>query len=471
MSLISRLPEILEAGRAQYESMTPGDFRDAVVYGKGVNMMAIGDNMSFMCHLIEKKSMTGKIKMIYVDPPFFSGADHQAGFKLRSDIIEDIPVIRPLAYSDKWESSVETYLAMLCARLLAMRELLSDEGCIWMHLDWHIVHYVKILMDEIFGEKNFINEIIWEYKSGGAGKRHFARKHDTLLLYSKTGKYYLKTGKEKSYNRGLKPYRFKGVEEFQDEHGWYTMVNVKDVWQIDMVGRSSAERTGYATQKPQALLRRIIESTTEKGDICADFFAGSGTMCAAAGEADRKWISCDSSSIAIAAAERRLCSSEGGISVMEDHARTGGRLRRRADGDESVLESDADGPIEQPDAGKPIPAIDAEISCGGTGTDKDAHTVLSLCGYRPDIASLPLDEKDRETIRVILEKDPLLLIEMWSVDTGWDGEVHRADICLPREKTKVPESCMFECRPGSHINIRVIDIFGNRISKTIESEN
>lgn len=103
-------------------------------------------------------------------------------------------------------------------------------------------------MDEIFGEDNFVNEIIWHYKSGGSGKRHFSRKHDTILVYSKTKKYYFLPDKEKSYNRGFKPYRFKGVKEYKDDMGWYTMVTMKDVWNVDMVGRTSSERTGYATQ-------------------------------------------------------------------------------------------------------------------------------------------------------------------------------------------------------------------------------
>ena len=125
-----------------------------------------------------------------------------------------------------------------------MRDLLSDTGCLWVHLDWHAVHYVKVILDQIFGEKNFINEIIWTYKSGGANKRNFARKHDTLLFYSKTDNYIFNPQTEKSYNRGLRPYRFKGVEEYEDETGWYTIVNMKDVWSIDMVGRTSSERTG-----------------------------------------------------------------------------------------------------------------------------------------------------------------------------------------------------------------------------------
>jgi hypothetical protein len=139
--------------------------------------------------------------------------------------VDDEPTIKPMAYDDHWKTGMEEYLKMLCVRFFLIKDLLSDEGCFWVHLDWHVVHYVKILLDEIFGEDNFVNEIIWNYKSGGTGKRNFSRKHDTLLFYSKSKKYYFNPLQEKSYNRGFKPYRFKGVQEYEDELGWYTEFN------------------------------------------------------------------------------------------------------------------------------------------------------------------------------------------------------------------------------------------------------
>lgn len=155
--------------------------------------------------------------------------------------------VKQFAYNDVWESGIAEYLKMFCVRAFFMRELLAEEGAIWVHLDWHAVHYVKMFMDEIFGKENFINEIIWTYKSGGSTRRSFARKHDNILFYGKSKNYYFVPKKEKSYNRGLRPYRFKNIREFKDDIGWYTMVNRKDVWHIDMVGRTSKERTGYAT--------------------------------------------------------------------------------------------------------------------------------------------------------------------------------------------------------------------------------
>ena len=226
-----------------------------------------GDNLTVL------RTITTPVDFIYIDPPFFSKADYKS-------------------YSDRWKS-LEEYLEFLKERLMLMKPLLKDTGLIAVHLDWHAVHYVKIMLDDIFGYDNFVNELIWAYKSGGASSRSFAKKHDSILLYSKTENYYFSPQKEKSYNRGLKPYHFKGVEEFQDEIGWYTLVNQKDVLNFDMVGRTSGERTGYATQKPEKLLETLVRSCCPEKGVVADFFAGSGTTAVAAYRYDCDFILCD----------------------------------------------------------------------------------------------------------------------------------------------------------------------------------
>lgn len=230
--------------------------------------------------------------MIYIDPPFFTKSDYSAVIKRGEESITEH------AYADKWERGMPEYLEMLSVRLMLMKDLIADDGLIWVHLDWHAVHYVKIIMDEIFGEKNFVNEIIWTYKSGGSSKKRFSRKHDSILVYSKKKNYKFFPLQEKSYNRQFKPYRFKGIKEYQDDIGWYTMVNMKDVWNIDMVGRTSSERTGYATQKPEKLIERIISCCTSEGDICGDFFCGSGTLPAVAARMGRRFIACDAGELA-----------------------------------------------------------------------------------------------------------------------------------------------------------------------------
>lgn len=318
MSLIRKLPAIVDESRAKLENAKGGQFFEVESFGTGDNLLALGDNLSFMSYLAEKKNLRGRLQMIYSDPPFFSRSKYSATVNIRSKECPELRSIKVPAYDDIWTHEIEEYLRMLCVRLFYMRELLADDGLIWLHLDWHAVHYVRVMMDEIFGRDQFVNEIIWQYKSGGSSRKRFSRKHDTILLYSKSGKYKFNGGKEKSYNRQGKPYGFKGVEEFHDEGGWYTMVNEKDVWQIDMVGRTSGERTGYATQKPLALLRKIIQSSTDPGHLCADFFCGSGTLAEAASEMGRGWICCDLGKLAVATTEKRVLGKEYSLLIEKD---------------------------------------------------------------------------------------------------------------------------------------------------------
>lgn len=241
------------------------------------------DNLNHIQHA-DNFEKNRKFQMIYMDPPFYSGAKY---FSRKPDGSKN------LAYVDIWNNGLCEYLEMLTERIFAAKELLSDDGLIWIHLDYRAVHYVKIIMDEIFGMENMVNEIVWGYRSGGASGRRFARKHDTILLYSKTKEYKFNPQKEKSYNRGALPYNFKGVQEYEDENGWYTLVNMRDVWEISMVGRTSGERTGYATQKPEELIRRMVLASTDVGDLCGDFFAGSGTLGAVCMVLERSFVLCD----------------------------------------------------------------------------------------------------------------------------------------------------------------------------------
>ena len=266
--------------------------------------LALGDNVNYMLWLLEN-GYADKFKLIYIDPPFFTKAKYNATVNVH-DASGTARKVHHLAYDDRFERNLEFYIENMTLRLLLMKELLANDGLMWIHLDWHSSHYVKLLLDELMGEKNFVNEIIWSYKSGGSGKKHFSKKHDSILVYGKTDKYYINVPQEKSYNRGFKPYNFKGVKEYQDENGWYTLVNMKDVWTIDMVGRTSKERTGYATQKPLELMRRIISASSEEGDLVGDFFCGSGSFVEAAEAMGRRWVGCDNEELATAMAKKRL---------------------------------------------------------------------------------------------------------------------------------------------------------------------
>ncbi len=438
MNRIKDIANALEKGRAIFDEVmnmkavpeyavdelySPGagpDTRVEVSQAKGT--VTSSDNLEYMEYLLKRKKMTGKIQLIYVDPPFFSNSKYQASIRLESDKLGKSPIIKTGAYDDTWGDSLEQYLTMLTVRFMLMRELIADTGCIWVHLDWHGSHYVKLILDEIFGYDNFVNEVVWTYKSGGASRKSFARKHDTLLMYSKTKKYKFNPIKEKSYNRDMKPYRFKGVEEFKDEKGWYTMVNMKDVWSIDMVGRTSRERTGYATQKPEKLLERIVESCTEEGDICGDFFAGSGTLGVVAEKMGRSWIMCDEGNVAIASQIERLC----GI--------------RKEDG--SFCRPFSVCRI----ARVPDEAVSRLVICS------EDMGVLRIRDYVPDLISL--SDADEEIALEYLKNDSGACVSFWSVDSNYDGRVHRANGIIDGND--------FISLPEGNPHVIGYDVFGNR---------
>jgi site-specific DNA-methyltransferase (adenine-specific) len=238
------------------------------------------------------------VDLIYIDPPFNSNRNYSASSNENDQ----------RQFGDKFEN-VAAYIAYMKPRLKELHRILKPTGSFYYHCDWHASHYVKVLLDGpgLFGYGNFQNEIVWCYRSGGASpKKRFSRKHDIILFYSKTADYTFNGLREKSYNRGLKPYRFQGVEEYRDEAGWYTKVGMKDYWEINMVGRTSRERLDYPTQKPEALLERIITAGSNEGDIVLDAFCGSGTTLAAARKLGRKWIGIDISSAACKLAKQRM---------------------------------------------------------------------------------------------------------------------------------------------------------------------
>ena len=420
MITLTELTKAYEDGKALYEEMLAGEaiFKKTEEYGTDpTNTICLGDNLEYMIHLIKNKGMAGKLQLIYVDPPFFSSGKYQASIRLESEILGKSSLMKLEAYDDNWSKGMPQYLTMLTARIFAMKELLSDTGCIWLHLDWHGVYYAKVIMDQIFGESNFVNEIIWTYKSGGSSKKSFAKKHDTLLVYSKSKKYKFNPLREKSYNRGLKPYRFKGVEEFCDEVGWYTMVNMKDVWSIDMVGRTSAERTGYATQKPEKLMERIIASCTDEGDLCADFFAGSGTLGAVCEKMGRHWIMCDEGELSVSGQIHRL-----------------GKLRSKF-------------AVEREDAAV-CGTLEYSISGG----------LINLISYESGMPE-GLEEYEKELERYIVQ-DSLCMVKCWSAGIKGEDGVHRADevFCDSWGIKEVGESI-------DEISVIGYDVFGRRLSK------
>lgn len=389
---IENLKKGIENGLLAYEAAKVGDFNVCEKHGTGKldNILAKGDNLSFIKYLTGNGYLN-KFKLIYIDPPFFTKAKYDASIDI--SLNGKKKKIGHLAYDDTFQRDMEYYITNISARLFGLKELLSDEGLIWVHLDWHSSHYVKIILDEIFGYDNFINEIIWKYKSGGTGKRHFSRKHDSILVYAKSKHYFLNIGKEKSYNRNLMPYRFKGIKEYRDEFGWYTMVNTKDVWTVDMVGRTSNERNGYATQKPIELLKKIISSSTIEDDLVGDFFSGSGTLAEAAVMMNRKFIVIDNGDIATSISKKRLdnlCAkyvylSEG----KNNNSKSNCHIVKQ---NEEMLEN-----------GK-------------------KWIKYSLENIDIDIDYGHISNKDRAAVLALAEKNPLSFVDYIMVDPNYDGE-------------------------------------------------
>ena len=295
------------------------------------NRLCYGDNLMVMQALLtgDKSTglppMRGKIDLIYIDPPYDSKADYRTKITLPSGDIDLKPtVLEQFGYSDMWKDGTFSYLKDIYPRLYLMHELLSDKGAIYVHVDWHVGHYVKILMDEIFGKDNFINEIIWSYRSGGASKKgSLPRKHDTIFFYAKNANEFNVNGKiERQYLE--KPF----MDSKQDELGrYYVDTILRDVlegapyivkdngvieqYNMRPVLNLSTERIGYATQKPEGLLKILIElATNNENSIVADFYAGSGTTGAVAEKLGRKWIMSDLGKPANMIMRKRLIDQE-----------------------------------------------------------------------------------------------------------------------------------------------------------------
>lgn len=337
-SLIEELPRIAKEGRKEAENilekMNAGSrislqtneivlpCKDSSGLWKGTNPQEIeskwcnrliyGDNLLAMQALLtgDKSSnleaLRGKVDLIYIDPPFDSKADYRTKITLPGNEITQKPTtFEQFGYSDLWQKGTVSYLEYMYPRLLLMRELLSDKGSIYVHIDWHVGHYIKILLDDIFGKENFVNEIVWSYRSGGASKKtSLPRKHDNIFFYCKNpNNFSINFKTERQYLE--KP--FMGSK--QDSSGRYYVdtllrdvfegapyiINDTKIEQYNMrpVLNLSSERIGYATQKPEGFIKALIEIATNEGDLVCDFFGGSGTTAAVAEKLGRRWITTD----------------------------------------------------------------------------------------------------------------------------------------------------------------------------------
>ncbi len=328
------------------------------------NRLIYGDNLLAMAALLagddNTPSLRGKVDLIYIDPPFDSKADYRTKVTLPGVEIEQKPtVIEQFAYSDTWSDGTASYLAMITPRLILMRELLADTGSIYVHLDWHVGHYVKLVLDEIFGKDHFINEIIWKRKGGSANPSnrlgvvtdymYWYSKGDTCIVNpihvkdtpevakyiaerftntdEKTGRRYMKSPIVSPNPRPNLSYEYKGYKP--PKNGWSISLDVMEAWDLEgklyfpphgqgeriyrkifideyegqpvqnlwtdifVINPVANERLNFDTQKPEALLERVIALSTREGALVADFNGGSGTTAAVAEKLGRRWITTD----------------------------------------------------------------------------------------------------------------------------------------------------------------------------------
>jgi adenine-specific DNA-methyltransferase len=355
-SLLEQLPSIVSAGKRQAAQILEGldgrnkvtlQTRELVIPSRDTssvglfessdrgdydasgasNRLIYGDNLLAMAALLagdeENFSLRDQVDLVYIDPPFDSKADYRTKITLPGTTINQRPtVMEQFAYSDTWADGTASYLAMLIPRLILIRELLSNQGSVYVHLDWHIGHYVKLIMDEIFGKANLVNEIIWTYKYGARGRSSFGRKHDSIYLYAKSvSDYYFDlTSVRIPHEAASLEQNFRKVDadgrryregKWSDGKVYRYYADEgrspDDVWtDINSIHQASPERRDYATQKPEELLERIIKASAPVGGIVCDFFVGSGTTASVAERLGRRWVVSDLGKPAVMVTRKRL---------------------------------------------------------------------------------------------------------------------------------------------------------------------
>ena len=369
-SLVEQLPEIIKRGKAQAQQILEqieGDgrvslqTRELVIPSKATsalfgnenanspipeqpNRLIYGDNLLAMAALLAgdetNPSMRGKIDLIYIDPPFDSKADYRTKIKLPgADLSAKPNTLEQFAYADSWANGTASYLEMITPRLILMRELLSDSGSIVVHVDWHLGHYLKVLLDEIFGKTQLINELIWRYGKMSNATRRFPQNHDTLFAYSKTADYVfnpVRAADSEYKNRFLRWVKdnklFYGdvresndklitgrVRKISSELGrelvdddvlfdFDVEAKVQDdvFYDISIIKGNAAENLGFDTQKPEKLLERIVDAFTNKPALVADFFVGSGTTAAVAERLGNMWVATDFGKPSVMVSRKRL---------------------------------------------------------------------------------------------------------------------------------------------------------------------
>ena len=602
------------------------------------NSLIYGDNLLAMAALLagtpDQPSMRGKIDLIYIDPPFDSKADYRTKIALIDSELEQLPtVIEQFAYADTWIDGTASYLSMIVPRVVLIRELLAASGNLFFHIDWHVNSYARIVLDDIFGKECLVNEIIWHYRTfQGQTHRYFPRKHDSIYMYRKNddgifneyfesdvsdtidikrwrnflneknqilasnmpiqdsrfvrylNKWIKQNGRNPSGQDVVFEVKGQPIDSVWDIVGQEPSAQSTDnIWHMKGLDPKSKERLGYPTQKPEALLERVIEAGSKPGGIVADFFVGSGTTAAVAERLGRRWIASDLGKPACMVTRKRLIDQEanpflyqhiGDYQVEQMRSTMGARFRigdlaeivlglygalplpteenpnknmGRVQGSKTLVLADSPNKmtglatlrraIEIRDNlmggwDKVVvlgwnfsPTIGHDVEALGQGERLEVLVIppdlldrLKKKGHKlkadevrfsslqylklgavtrrrdsgketldVDIANyvllspeaLNLDEDNRAKLQGVINRDPLALIEYWSVDPDYDGEVFRSvwqDYRGNTENDDDPFRVVTRARltglPAKdgvrRVCVRVVDVFGFEAEATIE---
>lgn len=565
-----------------------GELPQFSLRGQWMNRLIYGENLLTMQALLVGDeatglpSLRGKVDLIYIDPPFDSKADYRTKINLPGVEIEQKPtVLEQYAYGDTWGDGTISYLRMMYPRLLLMRELLSEKGSIYVHIDWHVGAYVKVMMDDIFGKTNFRNEIIWCYTAASNVVFDFPKKHDIIMRYSKSDTYIFNKDDiripyaEGSLDRATRNVIGRDSMKF-NEIKLNVNGKVPEDWWIDIqrASRYPGENVGYATQKSEKLLERIIKASSNEGDLVCDFFGGSGTTAAVAERLGRRWITCDIGKPASLIMRKRFI-DQGvkpflyqGIGDYQKEAFSSSKLVKKV-GELSRIVMQLYGAIpfteEQLNdrnwgylkSTRTLVLVDSPNKLTGTATLRRAYearqTLLGggwakvvVLGWNfafdiseairryegavevlvipPDLLdklakkglkklvddksvrfstlqyltcrpmkvlpasedednlvveldnyvllspdNIPLDDRDKEKLQQVIDRDPLALIEYWSIDPDYDGITFRSRWQDYRENTandRDPLHCVYTAvlrvprRAGRTVCVKAVDVFG-----------
>lgn len=663
ISLIEELPKIVKEGRQEAQRIlerlssnthiglqtnelvlpakdTSGLWKgknEQVINKEWMNRLVYGDNLLAMQALLAGDeatglpSLRGKVDLIYIDPPFDSKADYRTKINLPGVDIEQKPtVIEQFAYSDTWQDGTVSYLKMLYPRLVLMRELLSDKGSIYVHIDWHVGAYVKVLMDDIFGKESFVNELIWQGAIGDTSSKNkkFIKSHDSIYFYRKNilnqnwndifqeydegthehykwkdakgyygknpvdnpggGGYIYDLGfDEKLPSRGYRMPKETALQWLKEgillvEKGKVPVKKVykkeegtrcRDVW-TDIASARGKQLVGYATQKPEALLERIIKASSNEGDLVCDFFGGSGTTAAVAERLGRRWITTDIGKPATLVMRKRFIDQEvkpflyQAIGDYQKEAfQNNKQYKRIGDLSQIIMQLYGAIPFTQEQMndrnwgyiknGRTLVLVDSPNKVTGAATIRRAYEAKNnLLGggwnkavvlawnfafdisaaiqqYKEDVEvlvippdlldklakkgydklikegsvrfssyqyllvkpiqtephygeqdkltieldnyvllspdNIPLDDKDKAKLQQVLEKDPLALIEYWSIDPNYDGITFRSQWQDYRENTdndSDPLHCIYTAtlitprKVERTVCVKAVDVFG-----------